>query len=294
VFVGPTNGTSNTFDTGRIITDPNRLIVTLDGDYLFLNQGFTISGTAVTITGTLIGSNQVVAITSLTMNTVPQAMAFRIFQDMRGLQSTYRITPSTTTAVAQVVLATDDIIYVDDASNLSEPNLEFGIFGLITINGERIAYRNRDTVLNTISGLRRGTAGTAAANHAVGEAIYDIGASNYLNQLYQNYVVEQNFLGNGTTTVFVATEISVEGLDSTELSEAVQVYVGGILQQGGYTINLSSPVEIEFATAPESGYQVSIRVNRGLSWYQPGPNTASDGVPLQQTQTTAARFLRGE
>jgi len=48
-----------------------------------------------------------------------------------------------------------------------------------------------------------------------------------------------------------------------------------------------------FVTAPQSGYQVSIRVRRGESWYQPGINTASDGVPLQETQTQAARFIRG-
>jgi hypothetical protein len=31
-----------------------------------------------------------------------------------------------------------------------------------------------------------------------------------------------------------------------------------------------------------------------LNWYQPGLDTPSDGVPLQQTDTPQAKFLRGE
>jgi hypothetical protein len=54
-----------------------------------------------------------------------------------------------------------------------------------------------------------------------------------------------------------------------------------------------SPVQVEFESPPTQGYQVSVQVRSGLSWYQPGINTASDGVPLQDTNTQAARFFRG-
>jgi hypothetical protein len=56
----------------------------------------------------------------------------------------------------------------------------------------------------------------------------------------------------------------------------------------------ANPVEVEFDEPPASGYQVSIAVRQGLSWYQPGPSTPSNGVPLQYTNTQAARFLRDE
>jgi hypothetical protein len=46
--------------------------------------------------------------------------------------------------------------------------------------------------------------------------------------------------------------------------------------------------------APPAGVEVTILVRRGLSWYQPGDGTASNGVSLQETDTVAARFLRGE
>lgn len=171
----------NRFDTGRVITDKNRLLVTLNGRSLFENYGFEVDGSVVVITGSLIGNADVVAITTFTNSTVPDATAFRIFQDMRGLQNAYSITLGTTTRLVQDLALTDDVIYVEDASNLSQPNLVNGVFGLITINGERIAYRDRDTINNTVSGLRRGTAGTGAATHVAGAYVYDIGAGNLIN-----------------------------------------------------------------------------------------------------------------
>ena len=285
---------TNKFDTGRPISSVERIEVTLDGFYLFEGTGFTVDGSVVTISGPVINASQVVSITSYTASVIPGAIAFRIFQDMRGLQSTYRITPSTTTKLAAALSATADVISVADASALSEPNLPQGIFGLITINGERIAYRSRDTVNNTLSGLRRGTAGTGAATHAAGAAVYDIGLGNRLPAEYQNYVVSENFLADGVETTFTATDIFVAGLDSTEQDEAVEVYVGGIRQTGGYTLVSGDPVTIVFTTPPTANYQVTILVKRGLSWYAPGAGTASNGIALQEQDTVAARFIRGE
>jgi len=71
------------------------------------------------------------------------------------------------------------------------------------------------------------------------------------------------------------------------------VYVGGIRQYTGYSITGTGPVTVEFDEAPTAGYQVSIRVVQGKSWYQPGPFTPSNGQPLQETETLAARFIRG-
>ena len=198
------------------------------------------------------------------------------------------------TALAQDVSATDDTIYVVDASVLTEPNLDAGIFGQVTINGERIAYRVRDTVNNTLSGLRRGIFGTGAARHTADTAVYSIGLGNLLSTAYQNRRIIDNTLADRTTTEFVAANITVDSLDSTELVDAVEVYVGGILQTTGYTITSPGPVRVEFDTAPTAGYQVSIQIEQALSWYQPGNNTASDGIPLQLTDTAAARFIRGD
>jgi hypothetical protein len=220
-------------------------------------------------------------------------MAFRIFQDMRGVQATYRITDATTTELVDSLEINDDVIFVADASALSEPNLVDNIWGILTINGERIMYRNRDTVLNTISGLRRGTAGTGVDTHAIGSAVYDMGRGNLLPIEYQNYVVSNTILADGSTTTFVAEDINLSGQDSTLIDESVEVYVGGIRQFGGYSIIADDPATVLFDIAPPNGVDVTILQRRGVTWYQKGVDTASNGIALQDTNTKPARFLRG-
>jgi len=280
---------SNIFYTGRDLSKPESLTVTLNGKFIFYGQDYTIDGSNIVVAGPTINPQAVLTVMSTTTTVVPAAMAFRIFQDMRGLQSTYRITPDTTTKLSQALSQTDLVIYVEDASRCPEPKLEYGYFGLITINGERIAYRQRDLATNTLLGLRRGTAGTAIDNHAVDSYVYDITSNNYVPVEYQNYYDRQEFLGDGSTTVFATDSITID----PTLTHAVEVLVGGILQNSGYSITAEDPVVVTFATAPLANYQVSIRVLRAESWYEPGTSTASNGVPLQETQTKAARFFRG-
>jgi hypothetical protein len=353
---------------------------------------------------------------------------------MRGVQATYRITNATTTTLAQNLSATDNIAYVDNAAALSEPNLTLGIFGAITIDGERIMYRERNTALNTISGLMRGTLGTGAAAHLSGAEVYDIGRGNLLPEQYQDYIVSDSTLGDGSTSVFYAPSIVFEDfLDSSSERPAVEVYVGGIRQYaysdttatsqyrwfvtdydplavdfvveempqtnagsfvigteyritsvgttnfvaiggtasavvtgaisgttltvsavtsgtlavgtritgtgitagtnitvlgtgtggvGTYTVSASQTVSsttitgqpavgktfkatgagsgtgtattgYPALTAPAAGVEVTILVRQGVTWYQQGVNEASDGIALQDTDTQAARFLRG-
>ena len=292
LWQGPTSQ-GNTFDTGNVITNPERILVTLNGQWVFNGQGYTVNKSSITITGPIIGSTDVVVITSFTQYVVPEAMAFRIFQDMRGVQATYRITPNATTLVAQPLTATADIIYVTDANALVEPNLADNIWGALTIDGERIMYRVRNTTDNTVSSLLRGTAGTAAASHAVGSAVYNMGPGNLLPKEYQNYIVSDSIIADGTTTTFVAANLDISQEPDSIRNQTVEVYVGGELQTTGYVITADNPVTVEFTLAPDIGSEVTILVRRGVTWYAPGVGTASNGKPLQETDTPSARFLRG-
>ena len=337
----------------------DRLWVTLDGLRLLEGQDFTVVNDELILASGPIATNSVMAITEFVQDVVPESMAFRIFQDMRGVQTTYRITDATSTVLAQPLSATADIVYVDDVRKLSETNLALGYFGIITINGERILYRERDIVNNAVTGLFRGTAGTGADSHPVGAAVYDMGVGNQMPDPDQNYIVSDTAVGDGSTVDFVAPSISQAdfGDSSSIFHEAVEVYVGGIRSRIGYnvsnivvgteytiasigdtdwysiglpadefpapgvvftatdvgtgtgvvgesfssnyyTITMDSPVTITFTTAddlpaPADGVEVTILERRGVNWYQPGVGTASDGRPLQITETTQARFLRG-
>lgn len=304
---------ANDFNLERENLEAGRLWVTLDGQRLFAGRDYTVDGYYLVLASGAIGAAEVLAVTEFTDSVVPEAMAFRIFQDMRGVQAVYRITDTTSTTLVQDLSASATVAYVDDASKLSEPNLSAGIFGVVSVEGERIMYRERDTAQNTISGLRRGTAGTAAAAHSTGDSVLDFGRGNLLPQQYQDYVDSDTSLGDGTTTVFYAPNILFEDfLDSSSERPAIEVYVGGVRQyaysdttatsQYRWFVTDFDPLAVDFVvddtvvpplTAPASGVEVTILVRRGVTWYAPGNGTASDGVALQDTETVPARFFRG-
>jgi hypothetical protein len=169
-------------------------------------------------------------------------------------------------------------------------------------------YRHRDLAANTVSGLQRGTAGTAAANHAAGTSVYDMGRGNLLDQTYQDYIVKDSGMGDGTTAVFYAPHIDIAdfGDSSTLYVESIEVYVGGIRQYNysdtttdseyRWIVSLFDPLTIEFIvdgtySAPAAGSEVTILQRRGKSWYEPANGNPSNGIPLQETDTQAARFL---
>ena len=314
---------TNNFVLYQAYTDISRPWVSLNGRTLTAYLDYTIEGNQLILnSGTLSSPIDTVIVTNVTNSVVPAAMAFRIFQDMRGVQATYRITPKSTTTVTQQVSQNDDIIHVADAGSLSIPNFTANIWGVVTIDGERIMYREIDLLNNTISSLLRGTAGTAAAVHEVDAYVYDMGRGNLLSAQFQNYVESNSFLGNGTTTTY-ATDISVnyanywentEPYDSTTFDEgdvtgetlsfdygfagnqeAIQVYVGGELQLTGYSVTNIDPIVISFNVAPADGSEITILVKFGVTWYAKGvnPSSASDGVALQETDTIPALFLRG-
>ena len=342
VFIGPGSINNNTFDLGREIVNPERLLVSLNGYWLFNGIDYVLNGTSITISGQTIVSTDVLAATLFTNRVVPNPTAFRIFQDMRQVQATYRITPGTTTTLVQPVEILDDIIYVEDATVLGDPNLAtsynnnisyvigdvvmYGngfyqaiaptvgnlptdtdywevtdgaanIWGILTIDGERIMYRHRDTVANTVSGLLRGTAGTAITTHATGTDVYNMGRENLMPLTCQNYIVSNITnplesgvnLGDGTTVEFTA-DIDISQEPSATRDESVEVYIGGTrIPDTDYTITADNPVTVEFNTAPPTGYEVAILVKRAHTWY----NLATPDLPLNETDTICARFLQG-
>jgi hypothetical protein len=276
-------------------TVPARLGVTLNGYRLFFGEDFSVVNGEIVLAESIgiLNASDVIMITEFTNSQVPDAMAFRIFQDMRGVQATYRITPNSTTTLAMNLLANDDIIYVDNVANLPTPDIANNIWGVITINGERIMYRTVDTENNTVSSLLRGTAGTAVASHSAGAYVYSLSRSDIMPDEFQNYISSNTFSADGATQQFVATNIAFDGTDSTTEVAAIEVWVGGTRVTDGYTITGENPVVVEFDTAPANGVEIVILVRRGVTWYAPGDGTPSNGVALQDTNTDAARFLRG-
>lgn len=337
----------------------NRLWVTLNGDKLIESYDYTVQNNQLILSAGAVATNDVVAITSFTADTVPEAMAFRIFQDMQGTQTTYRITENTTTVLSANMDDTQNFVYVEDVAKLQQPDLAAGVFGTVTVNGERMTYRDRDLANNRLLGVRRGTGGTGASSHLAGSPVYDMGPGNAMSMDDQNYVVSNTSVGDGSTVLFYAPDISVTtfGDSSSIFTESIEVSVGGQRSRPGfdpsaaligqsymivsvgttdwhamgldpdiiamvgvvfevsatgtgtgllsdsmssyyYRVTDYDPLAVEFITRenlepPISGVQVTILERRGVNWYQPANGEPSDGRPLQITDTTQARFLRG-
>jgi hypothetical protein len=229
---------------------------------------------------------------------------------MRGVQATYRITRATTTRLVQPLSAGSDVIYVENVSALTVPDLSLGVFGAITIGGERITYRELDYVTNSVSGLRRGTAGTAADSHNVGDAVYSMGRGQLLAEQYQDYTVSDTAVGDGSTTIFYAPNIQPDdfGDSSSIWVESVEVYVEGQRQyrygqpgnsQYNWIATDYDPLAIEFVAppgvidpviAPPDGAQITILQRRGTWWYDVS-TAAAQQQSLQENNSVAARFL---
>ena len=302
---------SNQFYLDGNIDNAGRLWVTLDGYRLYEGRDFTVRDGELILASGPIQEQQVLIVTSFTDSTVPNAYAFRIFQDMRGVQAVYRMTPDTTTQLSLPVATNNTSIVVSDATKLTQPNLQENILGVITINGERITYRERDLATNSVTGLRRGTAGTATAPHDSGSAVYLMGRDHLLPQPYQDFVNVDTTIGDGSTTIFFAPNIPPNTVidDSSTAGEyTIEVFVGGVkqlrLDQPGtseyrWVLTDYYPVAIQFVTnddpvnpqlAPPEGIQVTIAQKQGYWWYDVTTAETRD-LSLQETDTIPARFL---
>jgi hypothetical protein len=300
----------NNFYLDGDVQDAGRLWVTLDGRRIYEGQDFTVSNGELVLATGPIQEQQVLIVTSFTDSVVPAAYAFRIFQDMRGVQAVYRITPETSTTLASNLSRDAISISVNDASVLTEPNLEENLLGVITIDGERIMYRERDLANNLLLGLRRGTAGTAVDSHAQSADVYLMSRDNLLPEQFQDFVLSYTTMGDGSTTVFYAPNINgnVFGDSSSVDAITIEVYVAGVRQlrlaqpgisQYRWILTDYDPVAVEFVVdndpvspslAPPEGVEVTILQRRGYWWYDVAtPETRE--LSLQETDTEPARFL---
>jgi hypothetical protein len=298
--IGVTIDTNN-FALGRQVFSPERLIVTLNGEFVSQAEyDLTTDAnnkTTLTLDRNVINASDVLAITMFTNTVVPNSLNFRIFQDMLGNQKLLRLSHNNTTELIAPLSMIDAEIFVKDASKLSEPDLENNIFGQLIVGGERITYRVRDLGNNTVSDLRRGTAGTGVYAHATGNSVSDVGPGEQLPATYQQKTTtDKTNVGNGSETRFTTSLIVPTGIDSTEHSESITVTVGGtvLVPETDYTVTGvdSTFTEITLTTAPASGVEVWFSQVTSKVMYAQGTNTASNGIPLQDQNTPAVVFLK--
>jgi hypothetical protein len=155
---------------------------------------------------------------------------------------------------------------------------------------------------------------TATGSSARFPTILDIGlveqsASTYVLDDFEPVVITFDTPVPAGQVVYIANQRGAEdefdysfsnGINPTfattiDLTLPIRVFVGGIEQTNIVNYNVASldPVIVNFVVAPSAGQEITVLVQRGVTWYASGVDTPSNGVALQDTNTQAARFLRG-
>jgi hypothetical protein len=175
------------YDLGREITDASRLTVHVNGIKKYSGVHWKMQAddsSKLEFYSIDVQIADVVTVTLKSEIVVPKKLEFRLFKDMRGNTAIYRGDEGNATTLAQQVDTTGDVIYVYDVTKLATPNLESNVYGVVIIDGERITYKYINASNNSISGLRRGTAGTAISSHAANAICHNISIDMYLNWSY--------------------------------------------------------------------------------------------------------------
>ena len=153
-------------------------------------------------------------------------MSYRIFKDMNDNFTYLREDGASTTTLAANLSLTDTTIQVTDASKLATPSTSGGQPGVVYINGERITYYFKDLATNTLGRIRRGTGGTGAKNHFVGNIVLD-GSQNQIIPNSGDSVWYARSQGPGTINVNVYSS-TLEGVGTTftTLTPGTQIFAG--------------------------------------------------------------------
>jgi len=107
-------------------------------------------------------------------------------------------------------------------------------------------------------------------------------------------VVKINDFNSGSLFIAQSDVATATFVTTLEVTSPVQVKVGGTPVVGSqYSVSSVNPVIVTFDTAPDDGLEIEIYINQAQVLYAQGVNTASNGLPLQEQSTLAARFIEG-
>jgi hypothetical protein len=123
-----------------------------------------------------IASTDVITVYHLSDDIRYPLMTFRIFKNMLDEFDYLGISEKHSTELVQDLNQSDTVIYVADASRLSEPGITSNQPGVVFIDGERITYWVKNNSDNTLGQIRRSTGGTGSpVIHVKGSKVEDGG-----------------------------------------------------------------------------------------------------------------------
>lgn len=287
-----------TYTLSRPVTNINYVWLTVNGTRQLSNVDFFLqdSTTIAFPPSRRISQTDVIVITTFTENVYSQALGFRIFKDMLGEVSYLRISQENSSRLAQDLLITDTVIHVEDARLFPAPGVVNGTPGVVFIEGERITYFEIDYANNTLGRLRRGSAGTGAANFYRAGTLIVSGGKDQEIPFSKDTDAVYTSVSDGSTLTYTFEDLTlysppVDGssIPVAETSDFVQVYIGGVmLDKSAYTVDSTDPVVITLNEPVELGREVSVVAKFGRFWY----DMTDTSLSLSASNTAQAIFLK--
>jgi len=242
----------------RPVGDTNYIWVEYNGQPLQSDIDYSVEEDKVTVrlrTGIFNTSTDKVVIMSLNDSSYGGITSYRMFTDLVGRTTYKTISQNNITHLAQPLLATDTVIYVNDVTVLTPPNIQRNLPGIVYIAGERIEFFLLNPSLNTLGQLRRGTLGTGILDGLpTGTAVIDQGPS-------QNIPVKESTIIYNTVTTALQTVFTLSGItlvDSAEYYDQVEVRINGQLQLKPTTATIySTDLDIAYDSGQENSLGVS-------------------------------------
>ena len=216
--------------------------VSVNGLFLLPNYDFEILEDGITIQ--LSNEYPVEAFADIIISSIDaplyggQLLGYRMFKDMAGKVSYYRLAKAHTTVLSKELRFSDTEIYVEDSSKLLTPNPVQNRPGVVFLDSERIEFFNRNN--NVLSQLRRTTMGTGPAFYAeAGTRVVDQSPMQKLPAIglgWSDTKNIQNIIATTATTYTISTvsntanSLQFDGIKLSMLTDAVhqvEVFYGG-------------------------------------------------------------------
>jgi hypothetical protein len=226
-------------------------------------------------------------------------LAYRIIKDHSDSTNYFAMSRNQETTLTQDLHWDDTLIYVENASVLTKPDVAKRIPGIVYIAGEKIRYFIIDVANNTIGQLLRGLDNTSIPEmHSAGSKVEDASIALKIPSsiLTKSESITFNKAIRSITTSF---DVSTN-LDQVKNNLLLKIGQNILPLNEYYTLifdkSLSSRVMISFTKAARDrildGIIIDVTYDQECIWLNPGPNTATDGQGFVSSTTPQVKFLK--
>jgi hypothetical protein len=220
-------------------------------------------------------------------------LAYRLTKDNLGNTNYHAISRRRETSLKKELKWDDRVIYVDNATVLSTPDIDNRVPGTIYIGGEKINYYQIDTVMNTISQLLRGVDRTSTPIiHNSDTIVSDAGVRMTIpSSTVSNFdtIVFSNTIKTITTTFNVPNNLDQIlakltlkiGMNILELGKYYTVGIKRV-ENGSYKAIITFTKFANTTIADKT--EISLTFEQEYVWV--------DSIDLIESNTSQAKFLK--